>query len=434
MKLSETFDKNYLTKVGLYVLTAGAALGAIIYMAYHLVDRFSPGLELIDATPTTVTEVIEADAYIMRDEEPVFSRNTGGSIVPTVSNGERMAAYQKIADVYSNASPDTESRLSEIDEQIALLRKSIDSDRSVQSSSGMDSSIYDSIFNLRSLCESGNYAEVLSMKTSLLVDIKEREILIGNSTDLSGQINKLEAEKASLRSRLGTNLESVYSASTGYYFADCDGYGNVFSSKNVDKITFDDFMMMTQSEPDNINSSCIGIMVHDFRWYIACLMKKSEAASLVDMYSCDVTFKYSDTVLSMELYRTIPQTPGDDVVVIFECEEMPENFDYTRSQPVEISSVEYTGFEVPIAAVRVVNGFEGVYVLDEVTVEFRRINIIYEGDGFVICTGNPNEKITVAEESDEEEFDSNDELYPWIKQNDIIVVSGTELYSGKVIG
>lgn len=432
MKLSETFDKNYLARVGLYVASAALALGAIIYMAYHLIDRFSPGLELVDAVPTTVTKVIEAEAYIMRDEEPVYAKNAGGSVVPAVKNGERMAVYQKIADVYSNSSPDTESRLSEIDEQIALLESTIDSERSVQSSSGMDSSIYDSIFELRSLCDSGNYAEALSMRTSLLVDIKERDILTGGVTNYSSQISKLQAEKNSLRSELGSCLESVYSSSTGYYFTDYDGYGTVFSSDNVDTFTFDDFAAMTDSAPDAVGGSCIGVMVHDYKWYIACLMKKSEAASIVDMYSCSVTFTYSDRTLDMTLYRTIPETPGDSVVVIFQCETLPDNFDYTRMQPVEISAVEYTGFEVPIAAVRVVNGFEGVYILDEVTIEFRRINIIYEGDGYVICTGDPDETISVTD--GEEKTDSDDELYPWIQQNDIIVVSGTELYSGKVIG
>ncbi|MBE6542020.1 MAG: hypothetical protein E7672_06190 [Ruminococcaceae bacterium] len=432
MKLSETFDKNYLSKVALYLLTAVAALGAIIYMAYHLIDRFSPGLELIDAKPKTITQVISADAYIMRDEEPVYSRNfVTGSVVPLVSNGEKLSVNQKIADVYSNVSPDTEARLSEINELIALLQKSVDSDRTVQSPAGMDSAIFDTVFDIRSLCESGDYAEVLSMKTSLLLDIKERNILTGSGASLSSQITKLEAEKASLKSQLGANLGSVYSESTGYYFEEYDGYGNIFSSENVDTLTFDDFVQMSSSEAENVNVSCVGSMVHDFRWYIACFMKKTDAASLVDKYSCDVTFAYSDKTLSMELYRIIPQTPGDNAVVIFQCEVMPENFDYTRMQPVEISSVEYTGFEVPIEAVRVVSGFEGVYILDEVTVEFRRINIIYEGDGYVICTGDPDEEIPVSEE---DKVDVNDELYPWIKQNDIIVVSGTELYSGKVIG
>ena len=32
-----------------------------------------------------------------------------------------------------------------------------------------------------------------------------------------------------------------------------------------------------------------------------------------------------------------------------------------------------------------------------------------------------------------EVVDTNDEIYPWIAQNDIVVVSGTELYSGKTI-
>lgn len=433
MKLSETFDKNYLARVGLYVASAALALGAIIYMAYHLIDRFSPGLELIDAVPTTVTKVIETDAYIMRDEQPIHAKSAGGgSVVPSVKNGERMAIYQKIADVYSNSSPDIEARLFEIDEQIELLDSTVDSDRSVQSSSRMDSSIYESIFKLRTLCDRGYYDEALSMRTSLLVDIKKRDILTGGVTDYSSQISKLQAEKNSLRSELGVCLESIYSSSTGYYFSDCDGYGTVFSSKNVDTLTFYDFAAMIESEPDEVSGSCIGVMVHDYKWYIACLMKKSEAASLVDMYSCSITFTYSNRSLDMVLYRTIPETPGDDVVVIFQCETLPENFDYTRMQPIEISAVEYTGFYVPIAAVRIVNGFEGVYILDEVTIEFRRINIIYEDDGYVICTGSPDETISLAD--GEKVTDSDDEIYPWIRQNDIIVVSGTELYSGKVIG
>ena len=69
--------------------------------------------------------------------------------------------------------------------------------------------------------------------------------------------------------------------------------------------------------------------------------------------------------------------------------------------------------------------------------------ICIENDGKVICSGKPDsmkyemnfdgtykldengQRITVA--------DVNDEIYPWIAQNDIVVVSGTELYTGKTI-
>ena len=54
--------------------------------------------------------------------------------------------------------------------------------------------------------------------------------------------------------------------------------------------------------------------------------------------------------------------------------------------------------------------------------EFRRVNIVYRNDGYVICTGNEGSS-----------GGTDDEIYPWIKQNDIIVVSGKDLYSGKLI-
>lgn len=432
MKLSETFDKRYLTRVGLYALSAILALGSIVYVAYHVVDRFSPGLELIDAIPTTVTKTITADAYILRNEEPLYTVNTSsGSVAPAVSDGERVSAYSKIVDVYSNASPDVEKRMAEIDEQITLLEKNRSDNRSVQSTAGIDAEIYDMVFSIRSHCAAGDYADALSLRTSLLVDIKKRAILTGEITDYSAQINLLRNEKNELRSTLGTNLETVYSPSSGYYFSEYDGYGEIFSSDKIDTMTYDDFISMTGSEPAYSRGLSIGTMVHDFNWYIACPMPKAEAASLIELYNCNVLFEYSGIDLDMKLYRVIAQTPGDNAVVIFKCEKMPQGFDYTRMQPVQISAVEYTGYKIPLSAVRVVGGYEGVYVLDEVTLEFRRINIIYENNGTVICTGKD-----ISTSADSEATDgsaSDDEIFPWIMQNDVIVVSGTELYSGKVI-
>ncbi|MBQ4354708.1 MAG: hypothetical protein IJC71_07420 [Clostridia bacterium] len=260
------------------------------------------------------------------------------------------------------------------------------------------------------------------------MDIKKRGILTGEITDYSAQIRLLEQEKSELRASLGASLQSVYASSTGYYFSEYDGYGEIFSADLVDTMTFDQFMTMTAAEPVFASGVSVGTMVHDFNWYIACPMEKTEAAALLELYDCTVTFDYSGISLDMELYRVISETPGDRAVVVFRCGKMPQGFDYTRMQPVQISAVEYTGYKIPLAAVRVVGGFEGVYVLDEVTLAFRRVHIVYEKDGWVVCTGKP-------ESADgENTVTADDTVFPWIQQNDVIVVSGTELYSGKVIG
>ena len=73
MKKKSVFDTSYLTRTGLYVLTAALAFGVIVYAAYHLLGRFSPGLELVDAVPTSVSRTVSAYGYIMRDETAVYA-------------------------------------------------------------------------------------------------------------------------------------------------------------------------------------------------------------------------------------------------------------------------------------------------------------------------------------------------------------------------
>jgi hypothetical protein len=111
-------------------------------------------------------------------------------------------------------------------------------------------------------------------------------------------------------------------------------------------------------------------------------------------------------------------------VVLFVCEKMPVGFDYTRMQPASIASVQYTGYEIPLSAVRVLHGYEGVYTAGESELEFKRIHIIYKKDDMVLCTGNPYTN---------ESTDEDDGIYPWIARNDFIVTSGRELYAGKLI-
>ena len=131
-------------------------------------------------------------------------------------------------------------------------------------------------------------------------------------------------------------------------------------------------------------------------------------------------------------------------MVILRCETVPSAFDFTRMQKVLISTVEYSGFELPVTALRVVDGYRGVYVQDGVTVRFRRVNVIHESeDGTVICTGNAQENEAIREEVrlanlrtgkagayDETSFGT----YYWIEENDVVIVGGRDLYSGKIVG
>ncbi len=422
-RITGIFDKTYLKRWLLTVLAILLSAAALAYIVYHLYDAFSPEYEFVDAVLTTVSETITADAYLMRKEEPIYSDVGEGSVAPAIHDGGRVAVGAKIADVYSVSSPDIENRLSEIDEQISLLEgsSSATTSRSVQSTVSIENEIFDNIFTIRKYCTAGDYSDALSMKTTFLVNINKKLIRSGE-VDYASRIATLESEKASLKSQLGTCLDTVYSSITGYYFSEYDGYGEVFSSEKVDSMTYDEFLGMIESEPSKSSGVCVGSIVRDYVWYVACCVDKSEMSDLLEKSKCDITFTYSDTDVSATLYRVVSQTPGDKAVAVFRCEVMPSGFDYTRMQPVKILAVEYTGYKIPADSIRVVGGFEGVYTLKEVTLEFKRVNIVYRDDGYVICTGNG----TTDETAD-------DVAYPWIEQNDIVVIGGKDLYNGKLI-
>lgn len=444
-RIFSVFDRRYLLRTLIYVLVSAVALVLIFYVGYHIVGQFDSGLELVDAVTKTVTTTVEADAYIMRDETPIYADSvSAGSVTAAVSDGGKVARYGRLAEVYAVSAPEIENRIAEIDVQIAQLQKNDAEDRSVQSTAGIDASIFDCFYAIAADCADGDYGDALSRRVGLLIDLQKRAVLRGTVDDYQTQISALNTEKNSLKSQLGANLETVYAPRSGYYFAEYDGYGEIFAASKIDDLTYEDFIALTESEPEYANGLCVGTLLGDFNWYIACPMTKEEAAELVDMYSCSVQFLSAAESFTMDLYRIITEVPGEGAVVVLRCQKIPSDFDFTRMQRVQISTVEYSGFEIPKSAIRVVDGYEGVYVQDGVTIHFRRVNVIHENeDGTVICTGNATENIALREEVrltnlragdtgvvyDETSFGT----YYWIEENDVVIVGGRDLYSGKIV-
>ena len=425
MRFFDIFNKQYLKRTLITLCSGLLALGIIFYISYHLTDSFENPLGLQNAVYVDQSKTIYADGYILREETVLYasSRNVG-SVTPSVADGQRLARYDKAADIYEGTSPDITARIEEIDSQLSLLEKSQADDVSQVNTSGLDASIFQNVQDIRTQVEEGSLGEAVNIRTSFLVNIKKREILGGTMTDYSTQIALLKEERNALRAQLGSCLETYYTPQSGYYFspASVDGYESVFASDKLDDITYDTFMELTTKEPEapKRQTQCVGKLVTDFRWYLACPMTKTEAAELEDGRSYTLVFPYNgNKSLRMKLDNVIPELPGTGAIAVFVCELVPEGFDYTRMQPVQISTADYRGFSVPMSAVRMVDGWEGVYVLDEVTVTFKRILIVYEGDGYYICV---------------EGEEDPDCPYGWLRMNDVIITEGTELEIGKVVG
>ncbi len=425
MGFFEIFNKQYLKRTLITLVTGLIALGLVFYLSYHLTSSFEEPLGLQNAVYVDQSRTIHADGYILRTETVLYASSAvSGSVTPAVADGVRLARYDRAADIYEGTSPDVLNRMEEIDSQLNLLEKSQSDTMSRHNTSGLDAAIFQNVQDIRTLVAQDAIGEAVTMKTAFLMNLKRRELAGANATDHTTQINSLRDEKNALRSSLGTCLETCYTPRSGYYFSpsSVDGYEDIFVAEDLTGMGYDEFMALTTMEPRETARSgqCIGKLVTDFRWYLACPMSKSEAALLEDGYSYTVTFSYNgNRTLNLRLETVIPELPGTGAVAVFVCETIPDSFDYTRMQPVQVAVAEYRGFSVPASAVRMLDGYEGVYVLEQVTVAFKRIQIVYEGDGYYICV-----------EGEEDETCP----YGWLRMNDVIITEGTGLEVGKVVG
>ncbi|MBR4959420.1 MAG: hypothetical protein IKY52_00830, partial [Clostridia bacterium] len=277
MRFFDVFNKQYL-KHTLITLGSGLlALGIIFYISYHLTGSFENPLGLQNAVYVDQSKTLFADGYILREETVLYaSSGNAGSVTPAVADGRRLARYDKAADIYEGTSPDITARIDEIDSQLILLERSQSKDVSLLNTSGLDAVIFQNVQDIRRQVENGSLGEAVTMRTSFLVNIKKREILGGSMTDYTQRIALLREERNGLKAQLGACLETFYAPRSGYYFspASVDGYERVFASDKLEDMTYESFMALTEAEPETAErkTQCVGKLVTDFRWYLACPM------------------------------------------------------------------------------------------------------------------------------------------------------------------
>ena len=109
-----------------------------------------------------------------------------------------------------------------------------------------------------------------------------------------------------------------------------------------------------------------------------------------------------------------------EVVLAFVSNIMDEDISRLRIEDVQIIVSETDGLRVSKDAVRVVDGVQGVYVLTGNIVTFKRLDVIYTGDDYVI-----SKKI----------YDTvkDDNNIPYVKLYDEVIVEGKDLSDGKII-
>lgn len=419
----------------IFLLVMTLFIGA--YTAYNIYLRSLGNFETQYALISNEYETVEADCFVIRDEKQgngkqnsAIIKNSGqGVYIPYVEDGSRVAAGDTIALFFKSE----DDAMSYREEQSLMV--SLDYYKKLQSQSvlstldvdKLEKTVNDNIISMVTQIEKNDYTPVTEIVNELKYDISAKKIATGKSVDFSKQISSIE-KKIKKLSRNGNNYKAIKAPFPGCYISRVDGFESALDYKKVSEITSEKVKTVLSGNPSKVSDSCIGKIISGYNWYAVCNVPKKSLEKLSVGKSVCASFEDTNvTMIEMKVFSISPVS-GEEAAVVLTSNRMDSDIALLRKEKIKIVLDEFEGLRVPREAIRNSDKPEdentgddlkgknlGVYIQYGQVVKFRRINVLYYGDNFVIA---------------ERETGEQDSL----KLYDMIITKGRNLYDGKLIG
>lgn len=394
------------------ILLAGLLL--IVYLGYHSLVVPYTSIKTEEATAHTARETIVSDETLIIRDEHTVTGNVNGSYRYNISNGERVANNGTIAEIYSSAAAvESLSRIDNLDRQISNLKALGNiAGGAVTDIGQINNQIDESLFRVLRSVEDNDFSDVRDYAVDYLTAVNRRLAVTGQQVDFAQTISALESERSALEATVGNSIGTVKAPSAGYFVTGVDGYEDVLTPEGISTLTPDIFNSV---KPSAVDSQAVGKVVGDVNWYIA--VKVSFEQSLQFSVDQSVNIEVSSASVVNVPTKIVSINKGEatgDAIIVFGSTFMNSELSGLRTPSVKIIVKSVDGLKVSSAAIKVNEGKKGVYVSNGSTVKFVPVNVLYTGNGYVLC-------------------ERGDPLADGLHIYDDVVVKGKDLYDGKSI-
>lgn len=424
LKIPKLPDIDPMAKVKIKRALPGTIITSIILLVvvltlFHSTDGFTTMIDTEPAVIVTERDYMSFTSYTLRDEKVLYSEFSGG-ISYISDNGERVNVGDAVAKVYEKKiDAGTAEVANEIDRYISILEKSIgDGAFTLGESKDVHDNISKIYYEMTRAVSNGNSSIISSEADDFLILLNKMKMYSGNGEMLKKTLDEYKEKKASIEDRYSGESETLKVDEGGYFFRQTDGYEGIYSSANINDISYDSFAQMIETEPSTEKG--IGKLIIDYRWYLAIPTVKgiSDTFSVGSPYV--ISFPDNENrSFEMTLQNIVFDSTEARSVMIFECGIVDGDFDYLRVQRVNITHRNVSGYRIPEEAVCELGGNTGVYILKDGMASFRKIIVLYEGDGYYIVSP---------------ENSNSGDYYIYLEPNDNIILNCKNMYEGKVIG
>ena len=405
-------QKKKLQKYGVIAVSV-LLIVYIVYQAYMMI--YDPvGTEL--AYEYTVEDTVDAEVFVARSESYI-NNSKKGTIISAVEDGSRVSKNQPVAMVFADTNAaDTYLELRDVETQLnrykVLARQSANYIFDVED---LDLYVDEETVKLVDLVNERHFTTLDDTINDFRNQVVTKQISTGSKVDFDSRVASLQVKYDTL-SKKSTKHTDIVSKNSGYYIGYTDGYENVIDCKEISKIGIDDIRKALEAEPKAVPNGVIGKVVTEFTWYFLSVIESRKVSSLSvgDTVTVVLPFSAVNTVQAKVFAMNENKETGE-VALVLTCSIMNEDAASLRHENAEFVIASHTGIKVPSSAIRVnKDGEKGVYVLSGNIALFKKINIVYTEDDYVLSKA-------------EDGADGYVSLY------DNIITEGKDLYDGKVL-
>ena len=215
-------------------------------------------------------------------------------------------------------------------------------------------------------------------------------IVTDSSSGYEKVIDSLEKDLEKLKKDTKKPKEKIDAPETGYFVGYADGYEAILNKEkciNMSKQQILDIVNDTDSVAKPPNAA--GKLLKDYSCKILMVVDNDERLK-AGMY---LNAMLSASKETYSVFVDSVKDAGDgQSIVILSCDSLDSALVSERVQRIELVFDDYTGLKVPREAIHFNSDKEkGVYVILGQDVQFKKIDIIYEGDDYVLSKNSSNE-------------------------------------------
>ncbi len=413
--------KEHAGRIGLTVLL----FCLIVYTVYHAVGGSAGSLNTTPVRQVTDTTLVTGEGWLFRDET-VLTVPEGGLINSLAASGTKVGRNTELFQAWYGTGiaeavlAAEQLRLDSLNRQIALLEDSLlPEGTKLSAAAGYRSDAMKKLSEIRAGIRTGNWTGLKDAGDEMLISLNRYAALLSSEEGIRQTLAVLQDQRNAMLN--GECRTTVNDSASGYYYdkSAVDGLESIFRTQELETLTGERFEQLKRAAPLSEDGLAGGKICYGYQWYLALTLPAELAEGLETGTAYTVKFP-ENRDRELRLTCTDLRDAGDgsgQTIVILRSDVTPADFSFLRCQTVELTMGESTGLYIPEQAIVHLGGEVGVYIFDSGTTVFRRIAPSAVRDGYYLC---------LAEDPEPEKETA------YLKLNDLMVLSGKNLYDGKV--